>query len=135
MAKTMDMDIMTTVMAIRIMEDTEATRPKNANVIAKMIIKATTKNKNVDHSINQIFQKFCVIKSYYSSDYMPYFMLQFLLHWINFTKKEKIQIGASLPRLSVTPVKVLRILSTLHKMRIYVREVKSRLVIFCFVRI
>ena len=61
MAKTMDMDIMTTVMAIRIMEDTEATRPKNANVIAKMIIKATTKNKNVDHSINQIFQKFCEI--------------------------------------------------------------------------
>ena len=52
MAKTMDMDITTTVMAIRIMEDTEATRPKNANVIAKMIIKATTKNKKVDHSIN-----------------------------------------------------------------------------------
>ena len=97
MAKTTDMDIMTTVMAIRIMEDTEATRPKNANVIAKMITKATTKNKNVDHSINQIFQKFCVIKLYHSSNYMPYFMLQFVLHWINFTKKEKIQIGASLP--------------------------------------
>ena len=97
MAKTTDMDIMTTVMAIRIMEDTEATRPKNANVIAKMIIKATTKNKNVDHSINQIFQKFCVIKLYHSSHNFPYFMLQFVLHWINFTKKEKIQIGASLP--------------------------------------
>ena len=51
MAKTTDMDIMT-IMAIHIMEVMEATRPKNANVIAKMITKATTKNKNVDHSNN-----------------------------------------------------------------------------------
>ena len=132
MAKTTDMDIMTTVMAIRIMEVTEATRPKNANVIAKMIIKATTKNKNVDHSINQIFQKFCVIKSYHSSDNFPYFMLQFLLHWINFTKKRKFKLVQAC---RVTSVKIFENSIYVAQMRIYIREVKSRLAILCFVRI
>ena len=54
-------------------------------------------------------------------------MLQFLLHWINFTKKEKIQIGASLPRHFGQKF-----------WEFYLRctkcvEDKSRLTIFCFV--